>query len=395
MRPPPILLLQFLNLLAGGGTYLMICSGQGAWSNAKWTAATVAGVMVATNLCYGGVVAQGGRLADTWGRARTALLGAAVCLGAGLLGALVAHPIAAAAAAMLGFLGTAFFFPGNAGLFSDAGTGADGQQVALHVKVSRYNLGWSSGNVVGFGTGWALSALVPGYGFAVAAGFFALIIGILWRWRSLPPQPPAAAGDRADHPALGRLILTGRVGLLLFCLLGMSVISLLTTTLTNTMSPDEARSVGTAGLTAYALGYVSMFAVLGAWSGWVMRPWRLTLLMLALPVAAAGLLWVGRGGHPSIANVMPCTFLLGLAYGAAYTASLYYSMRLPHGAARAASLHETFLGIGSMIGPLLCAAFLWWQPGLTGLAGYLLVGAAVVLGWQLLMVPGAVARGAR
>jgi hypothetical protein len=263
------------------------------------------------------------------------------------------------------------------------------------MKVSRYNLGWSSGNVVGFGTAWALSSFAPRWGFAVAAGFFSLILVILWRWRSLPPQPPAAAGDRADHPALGRLILTGRVGLMLFCLLGMSVISLLTTTLGTSLTPDAARAVGTAGLTAYAVGYVSMFGVLGAWKGWVMRPWRLTLLMLALPLAAAGLWWVGHGGHPSAATVMPCTFLLGLAYGAAYTASLYYSMRLPHGAARAASLHETFLGLGSMTGPLLCAAFLWWQPGLTGLASYLLVGAVVVLGWQLLMVPGAVARGAR
>ena len=58
MRPPPILLLQFLNLLAGAGTYLMICSGQGAWSTAGWSATTVAGVMVATNVCYGGIVAQ-------------------------------------------------------------------------------------------------------------------------------------------------------------------------------------------------------------------------------------------------------------------------------------------------------------------------------------------------
>ena len=36
--------------------------------------------------------------------------------------------------------------------------------------------------------------------------------------------------------------------------------------------------------------------------------------------------------------------LFGISYGAAYTGSIYYSLRLPHGASRAAGLHATFLG---------------------------------------------------
>ena len=393
MRPPPILLLQFLNVCAGGGTYLMVCSGQASWSSSHWSAAWVAGAMIATNLCYAAVVGQGGKLSDRWGRARTAILGSCICVLAGLIGLVCYGPWAAVAASMIGFLGTAFFFPGNAGLFSDSGS-ADGESVPLHTKVSRYNLGWSFGNLVGFGIGFGLSSH-PQWGYAVAAAMFLTITVILWRWRSLPPQPPAASGDRADHPALPRLILLGRVGVLLFCLLGMSVISLLETALTSLVSPERAHVLATGALTAYALGYVLMFGLLGQWSGWVMRPWRLTMLMLALPLAAAGMWWVGRGGIPTMAMLVPCTFLLGLAYGAAYTASLYYSLRLPHGAARAASIHETFLGVGSMTGPLLCAGFLALRPGLDGLGTYLLIGAAVVLAWQALMVPGAVARGAR
>ena len=371
----------------------MVCSGQASWSSSHWTATWVAGAMIATNLCYAAAVSQGGKLSDRWGRARTAILGAGICVLAGVIGMVLHGPWAAVAVGMIGFLGVAFFFPGNAGLFSDAGS-ADGGSVPLHTKVSRYNLGWSVGNLVGFGIGFCLSSH-PHWGYAVAAAMFLTITVILWRWRSLPPQPPAASGDRADHPALPRLILLGRVGVLLFCLLGMSVISLLETALTSLVTPERAHVLATGALTAYALGYVLMFALLGLWSGWVMRPWRLTMLMLTLPAAAAGLWWVGRGGIPTMALLVPCTFLLGLAYGAAYTASLYYSLRLPHGAARAASIHETFLGVGSMTGPLLCAGFLALRPGLDGLGTYLLIGAAVVLAWQALMVPGAVARGAR
>jgi hypothetical protein len=52
--------------------------------------------------------------------------------------------------------------------------------------------------------------------------------------------------------------------------------------------------------------------------------------------------------------------LLGLGYGGAYTASLYYSLRLPEGASRAAGLHESCLGVGNTLAPGLAGLFCWW-----------------------------------
>ena len=41
------------------------------------------------------------------------------------------------------------------------------------------------------------------------------------------------------------------------------------------MRVSASPPAASAALFAYALGYFAVFVLLGAWSGWVMRPWRL------------------------------------------------------------------------------------------------------------------------
>jgi MFS family permease len=385
---PRILLLQILNMLMGGGCYLIAVSSFGVWSAAGWSPVRTGGAMMAANLAYGALVGLGGKMADSWGRARTAVCGALIATAGGLLAWLVADPWAAAIGTVVCFGGSALFFPGNVGLFSDARTDGGGE-VALHVKVSRYNLGWSGGNLAGFVIAWLLSFGHVTAGYLVAVGGFVLITATQLQWWSLPPQPPAASGDRGDHPALPRLIRMGRVGLMLYCLMGMALISLFENTLARTAPPAAAHTTATAALAIYALGYFAMFGVLGWWSGWVMRPWRLFAIAALLPLAAGGFLACGLLGSTGPVPYALCSLVLGIAFAAVYTASMYYSLRLPHGAARAASLHETYLGVGSTLGPVLCGGFLMlWSDGVTGLGVYLLIGSALVLGWQLSQLPG-------
>ncbi len=384
---PHILVLQFLNLLMGGGCYLVAVTSFGVWSSAGWSAVATGASMMAANFAYGGIVSSGGRLADGWGRARTAISGAALALVGALVAIIGASPWAAVLGTFICFAGSALFFPGNAGLFSDARTSV-GDHVPLHTKVSRYNLGWSSGNLVGFGLAWWLADGPVGRGYWFAGAGFVLIAVVMLQWWALPAQALAASGDRADHPALRLLTRMGRVGLLLYCLVGMALISLLENTLAQQLAPAVAHRMATAVLMAYAAGYFSGFVLLGAWSGWVMRPWRLWLLASGMVAAAAGFIVCGTTQHLSVAPLAGCGALLGLAFSAVYTASLYYSLRLPHGAARAAGLHETYLGIGATLGPLLCGLFIsGWSNALTGLGVYIAGGALVVLGWQLTQIP--------
>ena len=380
---PHILVLQFLNLLMGGGCYLVAVTSFGMWSSSGWSAVATGAAMMAANLAYGSLVGFGGRLADGWGRARTAISGAMIAI----VGAMVALFGGSAWASVFGtiicFAGSALFFPGNAGLFSDAKTSGGGH-VPLHTKVSRYNLGWSGGNLCGFGLAWILSDGPVGRGYWFAGAGFAVIATVMLRWWALPAQAPSTSSDRADHPALKLLTRMGRVGLLLYCLVGMALMSLLENTLVEHLDPHSAHRVATAALVAYAAGYFIGFLVLGAWSGWVMRPWRLFAITIGMLLAAGGFVICGVSNVVQVAPLAGCGFLLGIAFAAVYTASLYYSMRLPTGAARAAGLHETYLGVGATLGPLACGLFLsGWSNALMGLGVYIALGAVLVLGWQL------------
>lgn len=395
--PPRILTLQLLNAGVGAGQYLGFATATGVWTAAGWTPWQIGLAMTATNLAYAGLVVQGGRLSDRWGRARTAILGAAVFL-AGALVALIADTAwAALVATILGCAGSALFFPGNVGLFSDAQAPPGQAALPLHVKVSRYNLGWSGGNIIGFGLAWALSALPArlGWGLMLLAG--TACIATLWRWRALPAQPPRAEGDRAPHPALGLLTGMGRAALLLYCLLGMSFIALLGRALLGEGLPEvTAKATANAALFLYAIGYFATFLLLGAWSGWVLRPWRLLALQAPIALAALGVLLLGNAGSIPAIALYAAALLLGTGFGAVYTGSIYYSMRLPEGAARAAALHETALGIGSTAGPVLCGLFMAVvaDGALAALGLWLALIAALVISMQAVLIPLAVRRGA-
>ena len=396
--PPKILTLQLLNTCIGAGQYLGFSTATGMWTAGGWSSWEIGLAMTLTNLAYAGLVSQGGRLSDGWGRARTAVLGASICVLGAAIALAVAAPWAALVATILGCAGSALFFPGNVGLFSDARGEAGQADPALHVKVSRYNLGWSGGNLLGFGLAWALCAVSPRLGWALVLAAAATCIAVLWRWRDLPRHELPASGDRAAHPALNRLTWMGRLALLTYCLLGMAFISLLTRALKSEgMADAQAQAAASAALFAYALGYFGVFVLLGAWSGWVMRPWRLLGLQVPIVLASLGVLWLGSGGIPPMAALCGAGLLLGAGFGAVYTGSIYYSLRLPEGAARAAALHETALGIGSTAGPLLCGACMTVAAdGALGALGvWMLAVAAVTIAVQALLIPGARRLGAQ
>lgn len=395
--PPRLLALQLLNACIGGASYLGVATATGMWTAGGWSPFMIGVAVAATNLAYAALVAQGGRLSDRWGRARTAVLGASISAAGAALALAVALPWAALAAVVLVFAGSAFFFPGNVGLFSDA-RGDGGACPPLHAKVSRYNLGWSGGNLAGFGLAFALSQVSPRWGWALVLAAALAAIATLWRWRALPVSPPRAEGDRSGHPALGRLMWMGRAALLLYCLLGMAFIGLLTRALKGEgLEAAAAQAAANAALFCYAAGYFAMFVVLGAWPGWILRPWRLLAVQAPIVAAALAVLWLGHGPVPATPLLCAVSLLLGLGFGAVYTGSIYYSLRLPAGAARAAALHETALGIGSTAGPLLCGAFMSVAAdGALGALGlWLVLVAAAVIAMQAAVIPGAARLGAR
>lgn len=365
-RPPPMLLLQGLNVLMGVGILTAIARCQTVWQ--AWSPAAVAVVMVLCNLAYGALVSFGGRRAERVGRARAAAQAALLGV-AGALACLTSDPWLALVGLFAVFAASAGFFPANAGLISDAASGSVAPP--LHRKVASYNLGWATGNAIGMVAAGVLAGAAAGVQVALPAMALALIAAVLWRWRALPPLPPPAEGDRAPHPDLPRLTFNARLANGIACTVGMGLISLLAIVLAGERVDGAPRGMVAAQhlaawlMVPYALGYIVCFAWLGVWTGWILRPWRMLLVQAVMPLGAGVLLlgpltpvWLAGGG-----------LLIGFGFGALYAASLFYSLRLPAGSSRAAGWHETYVGLGNTLGPaLLGLTVVGIHPGFTGLA---------------------------
>jgi MFS family permease len=158
----------------------------------------------------------------------------------------------------------------------------------------------------------------------------------------------------------------------------------------------ELRRTASLMMAAYPLGYIAMFTLLGAWDGWVLRPWRLWALQLGMIVGSAGLAALSLAAVPPVWALMACAALVGSGFGATYVGSIYYSLRLPDGASRAAGLHEMCIGIGNTFGPVAAGAFVaWWSAGvegassraLSGLGVYMAIAVTVTLLWQAARFP--------
>ena len=398
VTPPPLFLLQLCNALISVGSILALMLATVRLSTVwDWPAWEIGVVTTLANLCYGGLVFFGGRLADNWGRARSGILGACI----GLVGALVAlisdGPVGALTAAMCGMAGAAMFFPGSAGLFSDAASVVGGEAPPLHRKIRRYNLGWAAGSLLSFiGVGLLVSQPRE-IAYGIAALSFIAVGACLWRWRNLPPAPPAPSGDRSPHPALARLTVMYRVNLFVGCVIGMALMTQLTKAFVGSgVEKDAAGSLVSAALSGFSSGYILMFLLLGQWNGWILKPTVLWLCQVGFLLGAVGLLALSSWGHYPLLLAIMCGVLIGTGYGAAYVGSIYYSLRLPDGAGRAAGWHETFIGMGNTMGPLFAGFFLSYVlPGVNGLGIFLAIAAVTMLVIQGVMIPGARRLGAK
>jgi len=396
VTPPPLFLLQLCNALLSVGSILALMLATVRLTAWEWSAWEIGLVTTLANLCYGGLVFIGGRLADHWGRARSGILGAGIGLCGSIMAILDSGALGAVAAAMCGMAGAAMFFPGSAGLFSDAANAAGGPPPALHRKVRRYNLGWAAGNLISFISFGLLAGAPRELAYGIAGASFISVAAMLWRWRNLPPRPPTPSGDRSPHPALSRLTVMYRVNLFVACIMGMALMTQLPKGFDAAVSVEQATRLASAALSGYATCYILMFLLLGQWTGWLMKPQVLWYCQTGFLLGSAGLLALALWGEFPLLAVAACGGLIGSGYGAAYVGSIYYSLRLPTGVGRAAGWHETFIGMGNTMGPLLAGLFMSFVcRGITGLAIFLLGAALISAFIQAVMIPGANRLGAR
>lgn len=399
---PPALGLGLLRLLAGVfglASMLIVTLCTWRWRAVGWSESQTGLFMTLGWGIYPLFVAWGGRCAERWGCQRVASLAA---FGAAFSAVLMLWPSGWSAALALAIfnLTAAFYFPSVAGLVAEVGSGD--RIVPLPQRVSRYNVGWSGGNLVGIAVATALASGFQSLEVQGPLGVTVVVLTCLLAaltsacGRILPRTAGAIADDPvagADHPAVPTLRLAARLALGFTCIGNAALISLLLAALTQVgnapLAEVPGRLLQSCGLLASAVGTVAGFAWLGMWHGWTMRPGRLLLVKLLLPGCALGVVVLPHQGPVEVTSLMLACLLIGVGYAATYTASIYYSLLTRAGAARSAGVHETFIGAGNLLGPVLGGLLLaplagWWAASQAG--GLVGLGWFCLLAWSLALL---------
>ncbi len=234
---------------------------------------------------------------------------------------------------------------------SYVGAGRSARQQAT--AVGQFNMAWSASVplamvITGPLVAWDLPRL-PGLGIFVAAGICSAVS--LWLIRTLPARPMHMAVDHPDRPAATMLasyrslLWSSRCSMLGgYCLLFILA----------PLMPFIFGRLGYEAKTASSLSGVLdlvrfvTFAALGWWVGWHGRKWPVVVAAVLMPV---GFFMVVLG--TDTATVLGGEVLFGAMAGVSYYAALYYALVVKNASVDAGGVHESLIGVGFFVGPLL------------------------------------------
>jgi hypothetical protein len=229
----------------------------------------------------------------------------------------------------------------------------------LRRAVGGFNLTWAGAVAAAL---LVATPLVAGHALALIAalGVLHLIaVPLCWGLPKSPGRHVHEVGVERHPPAYRRLLMLCRV------LLPMSYFAL--TLLTPTLPwvsdrlalPDELRGAPNA---VWSVTRIGMFALLLAWTGWHGRWWMPLGGFVCLGVGVAGALltpWLGVSGTPDGVWVLGGVLtagsltLFGVGLACVYSAALYYAMTVGDAEIDAGGTHETLIGLGYTLGPLV------------------------------------------
>ncbi len=231
----------------------------------------------------------------------------------------------------------------------------------LHRALSRFNVCWALAVPVGVAGSGVLISSRPELLFGAAA---LLNVAALLLTGALPVRPRHLA--EAHHERPGAEVLRRYVFLLgaarWALLLGYTLMFLVAPLMPQIFS-DLGLEVRGATLAASAMDGVRVlsFAALGAFASWHGRWLPIAVALPLLPAGFALMIW----GH-TLWTVIAGELLFGFAAGVSYTTSLYYALVVRNAAVDAGGAHESWIGLGFVLGPLCgLAGRLLFESGIT------------------------------
>ncbi|MGI6037964.1 MAG: MFS transporter [Limnochordia bacterium] len=221
------------------------------------------------------------------------------------------------------------------------GDGAHGDE--LLQRLGRFNIAFSIGMLVGpLVTGWALAWSMVG---AVLFGVFiiGLIMALILKVAEPPVQEVVETND--DLEVISPWVYVGWLA---------NVANFIAVGLLRMLFPKIGLAHGFSSSTIGVLlaifygGWFVVFLFLLRFSGWPYRPGPL-LVLQSIGIFGFLILWRAQSALSFAIGL----FLFGLCVGMTYFSSLFYCQDGEDEKGHKAGYHETFLGVGMLIGPVL------------------------------------------
>jgi MFS family permease len=179
----------------------------------------------------------------------------------------------------------------------------------------------------------------------------------IWLLRPVEPHPRHLAADHPARPSVPQmarykaLLLSARVQMLCsYCLL--FILAALLPQKLDEIGMPQSHAPAFSGLIDVVR--LASFVLLALFTGWHNRVSPLVLTVFVLPPAFAMVLLPSSTGM-ILAGELAC----GLAAGLTYYSSLYYAMVVKNAAVDAGGAHESLVGLGFAVGPLMALAGSW------------------------------------
>jgi MFS family permease len=247
-------------------------------------------------------------------------------------------------------------------------------------RLGLYNISWSSGNAIGIVISGALFKWNPNSIFWVAA----VVHGVQVFWLALGKRSSDLVSpsqiDEEIPMESGRPISEKRTFMHL-AWIGNGLAFLMVVGF-NALVPEMAIRLNLIPSMAIWLSCALpimrtvAFVICWRWEGWhYSLPWLQSALWLA-PLSL-GLIFFSNQIFPTLVGMV----IFGLCFGLTYSGSLYYTLDYGHAAkGEHAGLHESIIGIGSFVGPLLAAGVAAMGAGAFGAQWTFVLLAVIVSG---------------
>ena len=242
-------------------------------------------------------------------------------------------------------LGMAIFWPSFQAWVADHQTGSN-----LARNIGSFNMSWTAANFLGPTLSGILFSLYPRVPFLVA-GVLSFMLFFLLR-ASVGERVPQAVTERSAVPQEAEGPDWGRTFLYAIWIANFTSWFILGNLRYQfpKLARDMAMSPSTIGLLLSCVGFSQFlgFFLLRGSDRWHFKK---SFLLGAQLLGAAGLLLISFFSRPLV--FASSFILIGLCASLTYYSSLYYSVRLLKRKGKGTGLHESILGSGVVLGPLL------------------------------------------